>query len=206
MSISTYNQDTDLAKFFTDVEPLRAWFDQAIAAETLPKRLLVIWGVGGIGKSSLLRMFRLSARSKKIPVGLASGDEAKSAVDVLARWAEDLKNDSVTLSTFFKTYDHYRAIQGKVEDQAKAANKKLGDAAVKGAGKMAEAGAAAVVGAAVGSVIPGVGTIAGAIGGMGAEALADWLRGFLSKPDIDLYTDPTKRLTEDFLADLTKRH
>lgn len=204
MSTSDYSQDSDLAKYFTDVEPLRAWFDQAIAAETMPKRLLVIWGVGGIGKSSLLRMFRLSARSKKFPVGLASGDEAKSAVDVLARWAEDLKNDSVTLSTFFKTYDHYRAIQAKVEDQAKAANKKLGDAAVKGAGKMVEAGAAAVVGAAVGSVIPGVGTIAGAIGGMGAEALADWLRGFLSKPDIDLYTDPTKRLTEDFLADLDK--
>jgi len=153
MSIPTYNQDADLAKYFTDVEPLRAWFDQAIAAETMPKRLLVIWGVGGIGKSSLLRMFRLSARSKKIPVGLASGDEAKSAVDVLARWAKDLKNDSVTLSTFFKTYDHYRAIQAKVEDQAKAANKKLGDAAVKGACKMVEAGAATVIGAAVGSVV-----------------------------------------------------
>lgn len=53
MATSTYSQDTDLAKYFADVEPLRAWFDQAAASETLSKRLLVIWGVGGIGKSSL---------------------------------------------------------------------------------------------------------------------------------------------------------
>lgn len=199
-----YSQDTDLAKYFTDVEPLRVWFDQAVVAETLPKRLLVLWGVGGIGKSSLLRMFRLSARSKKIPVGLASGDEAKSAVDVLARWADDLKSDGANLPTFFKTYEHYRAIQAQVEDKAKAANKKWGDAASKAAGKAAEAGAAAAVGAVVGSVIPGIGTVAGAVGGMGAEALVDWLRGFLTKPDIDLYLDPTKKLTDEFLADLDK--
>ena len=204
MSTSVYSQDTDLAKYFTDLEPLRGWFEQAVAAQTMPKRLLVIWGVGGIGKSSVLRMFRLSARSKKIPVGLASGDEAKSAVDVLARWADDLKADGTNLPTFFKTYEHYRAIQAQVDDKAKAANKKWGDAASKAAGKAAEAGAAAAVGAVVGSVIPGIGTVAGAVGGMGAEALVDWLRGFLTKPDIDLYIDPTKKLTDDFLTDVDK--
>ena len=35
----------------------------------------------------------------------------------------------------------------------------------------------------------------GIVSGMGAEALVDWLRGFLSKTDIDLLLDPTKRLT-----------
>jgi len=203
--MSTQNsQDLDLEKYFTDVEVLRDWFEKAIIADKLSKRLLVIWGVGGIGKSSLLRMFRLQCKRAKIAVGLASGDEAKSAVDVLSRWAEDVKANGVTLPTFFKTYEHYRAIQAKVEDQAKATQKKLGDAAVKGAGKVAEVGAAAAVGAAVGSVVPGIGTVAGAIGGMGAEALADYLRGFLTKPDIDLLLDPTKKLTDDFLADVNQ--
>lgn len=197
-------QDADLAKYFTDEELLRDWFDKAIAAETLPKRMLVIWGVGGIGKSSLLRMFRLHCKNVHVPVGLASGDETKSAVDVLARCAEDLKADGVNLPTFFKTYDRYRAIQAQVEDKANEARKNWGDVAGKAAGKAAEAGAAAAAGAIVGSVIPGIGTIAGAVGGIGAEALVDWLRGFLSKPDIDLYTDPTKKLTDDFLTDVDK--
>lgn len=204
MPNSPSSQDLELAKFFTDVEPLRDWFDKAIVADKLPKRLLVIWGVGGIGKSSLLRMFRLNCKMARVPVGLASGDEAKSAVDVLTRWAEDLSVDGANLTTFSKTLEHYRAIQAKVEDQAKATNKKLGDVAGKAAGKVAEAGAAAAVGAVVGSVIPGIGTIAGALGGMGAEALVDWLRSFLTKPDIDLYTDPSKKLTDDFLADVNQ--
>lgn len=197
-------QDADLAKYFTDVEPLRDWFDKAVAAETVPKRLLVIWGVGGIGKSSLLRMFRYHCKQVHVPVALASGDESKSVVDLLARWAEDLKTDGVNFSTFFKTYDHYRAIQAEVADKASEARKKWGDVAGKAAGKAAEAGAAAAVGAVVGSVIPGIGTVAGAVGGMGAEALVDWLRSFLTKSDIDLYTDPTKKLTDDFLFDVDK--
>ena len=52
-------------------------------------------------------------------------------------------------------------------------------------------------------MIPGVGPIGGMIG-IGAEALTDWLRGFLSKPDIDLLLDPAKKLTSDFLEDIAK--
>ena len=39
---------------------------------------------------------------------------------------------------------------------------------------------------------------------MGAEALTDWLHGFLSKPDIDLLLDPAKKLSADFLEDIAK--
>jgi tetratricopeptide (TPR) repeat protein len=53
-------------------------------------------------------------------------------------------------------------------------------------------------------MIPGIGPLVGKLGGMGAEALVDWLRGFLTKPDIDLLLDPAKKLTADFLADLQK--
>lgn len=141
------SQDLELEKYFTDVEVLRDWFDKAIVAETLPKRLLVIHGVGGIGKSSLLRMFRLNCKTAHVPVALASGDEAKSAVDVLTRWGEDLKADGVNLPTFFKTYDHYRAIQAKVEDETSKAQKKLGDIAGKATSKTAEAAGGAALGA-----------------------------------------------------------
>jgi tetratricopeptide (TPR) repeat protein len=170
----------------------------------LQKRLFVIHGVGGVGKSSLLKMFRLHSKNVNVPVALASGDDSKSALDVLTRWTEDLKADGVAFPAFGKTFEHYRAIQAKVDTEAQKSRGKMADLAGKAAGKTAETAAATAVGAALGSVIPGIGTIAGAIGGIGAEALVDWMRGFLTKPDIDLLLDPTKKLTDDFLDDLGK--
>lgn len=103
---SQYDHDKELQAYFTDVEYLRELFKRWIAAPELPKRLLVIHGVGGVGKSSLLRMFRLDARSVHIPIALASGDEQKSALDVLyfksssgdeRGWVADLKSQWRTI-------------------------------------------------------------------------------------------------------------
>ena len=206
--------DQDLQSYFTDVEHLRDIYKSLVTAQTLTKRLLVIHGVGGVGKSSLLRMFRLHCKSVNVPVALASGDEAKSALDVLARWTDGLKVDDAAFAAFGKTLEHYRAIQAKVDEQAKKAQDARGraaDIAGKAASKRAEAAVGALAGAAIGSVIPGIGTaiggalggaLGGVLGGMGVDALVDWLRGFLPKPDIDLLLDPAKKLTDDFLADI----
>ncbi len=204
--------DKDVLTYFTDVEHLREIFKNLVAAPTLAKRLLVIHGVGGVGKSSLLRMFRLHCKSVNVPVALASGDEAKSALDVLTRWTEDLKADGVAFPTFGKTYEHYRAIQAKVDEQAKKAQdarSRAADIVGKAASKTAEAAGGALAGAAIGSIVPGIGTaiggaLGGVLGGMGAEAMVDWLYGFLTKPDIDLLLDPAKKLTDDFLTDIAK--
>jgi len=158
----------DLAAYFTDVEHLREWFQAAVSAPTLPKRLLVIHGVGGVGKSSLLRMFRLHCKSVRAPVALI--DKANSPVDILADWADDLKADGVALPKFAKTFAHYRAIQAQAEEQAKktpGARSKAADVAGKAATKTAEAAGGAMVGAAIGSVVPGVGAaVGGALGGV----------------------------------------
>jgi len=80
---------------------------------------MVIHGVGGVGKSSLLRMFRLHCKHEKVPVALASGDDAKSALDVLARWTDDCKADGVVFLSSNKTFEHYHAIQAQVDEQAR---------------------------------------------------------------------------------------
>lgn len=204
--------DNNLQSYFTDMEYLRGMFKEYVVSPSLLKRIIVIHGVGGAGKSSLLRMFRIHCKSEKIPVALASGDDAKSVFDVITRWMDDLKVDGVKFSSLSKTMETYRAIKAKVGDQAKKtqnAGSRIADIASKAASKTAETAGGALLGAAIGSVIPGVGTaIGGALGGvvsgMGADALTDWLRGFLTPPDIDLLLDPEKRLTTDFLADIAK--
>ncbi|MEM7820574.1 MAG: tetratricopeptide repeat protein, partial [Candidatus Aenigmatarchaeota archaeon] len=185
--------DRELQSYFTDVEHLRKLFKDWLAAPELPKRMLIIHGVGGVGKSSLLRMFRLHAKSVRVPVALASGDEQKSAAEVLIRWADDLAACDVRLPAFSKTLAQYRALLSKVEDEA-----------AKTATTLAKEAAKTVAEVAVG-LIPGFGPVLSKLGGMSAEALADWLfsRGF-KKPDVDLLLDPAKKLTGDFLADMAK--
>jgi hypothetical protein len=206
------NFDKDLAWYFTNVDYLRELFKNFVAAPVHPKRIIAIHGVGGVGKSSLLRMFRLYCNSENVPVALVSGDYAKSAFDVLIYWEEELKENGVTLSSFSSTLEHWRAIQAKVGEQAKKAHtarQRAEDIADKAASKTGEAVGGALAGAAIGSVIPGIGTVIGAtlgsiLGGVGVDALVSWLRGFLTRSDIELLLDPTKRLSKDFLDDVEK--
>jgi len=196
--------DINLLDYFTDVEHLRGIFKEYCAATSLPKRMIVIHGGGGVGKSSLLRMFCIYCKSEKIPFTLASGSDRKSAFEIITRWMDDLDAYGVKFSSLSKTMRTYRSIQVKMDDQAKKLQKTS-----NAVSKTAETVGGGLLGAAFGSVVPGVGTaIGGALGGvvsgMGAEALTDWLQGFLTKPDIDLLLDPANRLTTDFLADLTK--
>src|SRR5205085_954433 len=56
------NATEALESYFTDVEELRAEFEKLVVAPTLSRHQLIVHGVGGVGKSSLLRMFRLHCR------------------------------------------------------------------------------------------------------------------------------------------------
>jgi len=183
-------EDADLEAFFTDVEHLRDVFHRLVTAPSLPKRLLVIHGVGGVGKSILLRMYRLYCKRQGVPVSLVSGDEAKTPVDVLRGFAAHLAQDGINLAALQRTLERYRAIQAKVEREGA----KIAGAAVKAGAKAAVEMAA--------SAIPVVGPVVGAFGGAGAEAFVDWLRGFLPRSDVDLYLDPAAKLTQDFVKDL----
>lgn len=183
--------DSELAAYFTDVDPLRDLFKNLVAAPTLPKRLLIIHGVGGVGKSSLLRMFRLHCENVRVPTALVSGDEARSAVYVLRDWYDGLKDDGLVLPTFAQTWKRYQDIQLNVEQQASKAASSL-------------AGTAKTVAEVVLSTVPGLGPLAGKLAGESAGLLVDWLSDFLSKPDVELVRDPTKRLTDDFVGDIVQ--
>lgn len=192
------DEESDLEKFYTDSEHARQVFEHLATSTNLPKRILVIHGLGGVGKSTLLKMYVLACRKHHIPAALVASEEAPSPVDVLAEWEADLNHDSIPLLTFQKTLNHYRVIQAKVE----AETKKGHQTASQVAGTMGKTVAKTAISMAA-SAIPVFGPFVGAIGGEGVEAFLDWLRSFLTKPDMDLYLDPAKRLDSDFLNDLS---
>jgi tetratricopeptide (TPR) repeat protein len=193
------DEDTDLEQFYTNAEYARQVFEQLATAPNLSKRLLVIHGIGGVGKSTLLKMYALFCHKHHISVALVASEEAPSPVDVLADWTGDLSHDGNALPAFQKTLTHYRAIQAKVEDESR----KQHQAKSEIAGTMGRAAAKTAINMAA-SAIPIVGPLVGTVGGESAEAFIDWLHSFLTKPDMDLYLDPAKRLDDDFLSDLTR--
>jgi tetratricopeptide (TPR) repeat protein len=192
------NHTESIEAYFTDVEHLRELFKTLSAAPILSKRLLVIHGVGGAGKSSLLWMFRLQCKNAHIATAWASGDEARSVVDILANWMDDLNSDGIKLPTLAKTIERYRVIQMKVDEQARKAKEVQG----KAVDTLGKAAAKTIVETAATAI--GLGPLAGALGGMATDALVDWLRAFLPKRDIDLLLDPAKRLTDDFRTDIVR--
>lgn len=188
-------QDAQLEVYFTDMEHLQNLFQGLASAPSLTRRILFIYGVGGVGKSTLLRMFRLFCKHQSIPVGLISAEEIKSSIDVLANLTEGLAQDDVRLPKFSSTHRHYRAIQAEIArkgQKIEGTTAKLGKVTAKTLVQMAA------------SAIPVVGPLAGTLGSMGMEAFVDWLRGFLSQSDIDLYLNLVKPLTDDFLTDVAK--
>lgn len=190
-------EDDDLEEFYTDAEHARQVFDTLLTAAELPRYLLIVHGVGGIGKSTLLKMYRLACCRRHVPVALIGGEDTRSSLDVLASWAGDLGRSRVKLPTFSKTSERYRALQAKVEARIQKANEVLQGAA----SELGKAGVKVAVEMAA-STIPVAGPLAAALGGAGAEAAINWLRGILKKPDLDLYLDPAQQLTDDFVDDL----
>ena len=182
----------------------RDLFKAYLAAPELPKRILVIHGVGGIGKSSLLRMFRLHCKSVKTPVALASGDEAKSAPAILGDWADDLKADGVILPTFTKRAALSRdSGQGRrqgariTQEDGRPGRQDSGQGRRNGSGRGRRCG-------------DRFGHSrhrhdrrrAGRHGRRGVGGLA--ARPRLCQTRIDLLLDPAKKLTDDFLADIER--
>jgi tetratricopeptide (TPR) repeat protein len=188
------DEDTYLTQFYTNTEYALKGYEQLVTATNLPKRLLVIHGLGGTGKSTLLKMYLLLGRRHHVPVAGVTSEDVPSPADVLGGWADDLSRKGISLSAFQKTLNHYRAIQTKVEAEAKGSQlaRELSKTAAKTAIDMAA------------SAIPIVGPLIGVVGGQSADAFIDWLHSFLSKPDMNLYLDPVKRLNADFLSDLTR--
>ncbi len=194
------DEDLDLLHFFTGCEAALKAFENLAIGSNQQKRLIIIHGVGGTGKSSLLKVYRHFCRQHGIPSALARGEEDLSPASILADWADGLNADHISLPTFEKTLKQYRAIQNKVDAEAQKAG---------GGGKAPEATGKIVLKTAAGvaaSAVPIVGPLIKAAGDVGTDLLMERLRGKMPRSDLEFYLDPTHQLNQEFLADLNQVH
>ena len=188
--------DAALERYFTNAEAARQLFEQRVAADHLERRILVVYGAGAVGKSSLLKMYRLSCRRRDVPVALAAAEEAPSVVDMLARWSGDMEAGGVALGRLQNGLNRYRDLLSKVSAAASNAGFLKPDVAGQATSFLASG---IVVGTAG---IPGLGNVTAAIGPERIEELLTVIRQTLTRDDYAFFTDPTTSLTKDFLADI----
>lgn len=183
--------DITLEKVFTNADEVRHAFENLIANKNtnFDKRLLVIYGVGAVGKSTALKMGRLHCRREGISAVLAdarnipSGDKLPE-LKLLETWADALDADGITLGTFRSTRKQYYRLTVTVPNQAKQ-----------------DTQVSPIISEAT-KLIPVFGSVFSPVAGQGAEIFRGWLRDNFSKKDMELFLEPTKQLTNAFLQDL----
>lgn len=157
--------------------------------------MLIIHGLPCVGKSTLLAKYALLCRRRATPVPVAlarGGVQELSPVDLLESWEEQLSRQKVPLPGFRKILSTFNSLRKKVDEKRTKDSLELSKAVIEVAGEVAV------------SMIPLVGPGARQLGSEAARAFVEWLQGFLSKRDAELYQDAIGRLPEEFLKNLAE--
>jgi tetratricopeptide (TPR) repeat protein len=107
---------------YTDAEEIRAHFRKTVAAPQLPYHGLIIHGVPGVGKRSLLFMLADQCLEMKIPVAIFTAEtvEEDAASDILRKWSNDLSAQGYTFAGFRGLVDRYDRIAGEAFERLSA--------------------------------------------------------------------------------------
>ncbi|MGK7928573.1 MAG: hypothetical protein AB4290_25615, partial [Spirulina sp.] len=187
-----------LSLYYTDTEDLLNHLQNLASNDSkLEKPVFIIHGIGGAGKSSVLRIFRLFCKKNNIPVALANAEELKQTISFLNRFYTDLKRDNVNLSAFEKNFKKY-------QDTAQKIGKKIDlEARQQRNESITELGGTGV------EMLATLTPVAPLAGGLGtiSKVLSGYLLNFLpdypeKEKDIDLYVKATEQLTNNFIDDL----
>jgi hypothetical protein len=182
--------DITLEKVFTNAREVHQIFEEIINNTNFKKRLIVIHGVGTVGKSIALRMGRLLCRRNDISAVLVDAKDVSSVVEptelkILKLWAEALKADGIRMNTFDVTRGRYFRLKGTVQTQSKQ-----------------DVQVSTIVSEAT-KLIPGIGPVLSPVTGPSAEILKGWLYSKFSRDDVDLLLEPTQQVTTSFIKDLS---
>ena len=165
-------------------------FSSILTDDEPPFSVLIVSGVGGVGKTALLEKFRWLCQNNAVPVAIVGGNEEKSVVAVLRSIRDKLSQGSppIQFKRFDKEVNRYLEIQAKLQKNENIP---------KSIFKLLTKGVVLASGA-----IP-VGRIAvDLIGEENIELAMNTIYQVLTKPEADFYLNPEKVLTDKLVQDL----
>ncbi len=116
-SLSTIDQETPLKEYFVNAEVPRNKFNAVLTGKD-QIRILNIYGGVGLGKSSLLEIFRMRCKAERIPVALTNGNTAKDSVGVLGALADALRQSGIQLCNFDGVRTRYQTVRRSATEHA----------------------------------------------------------------------------------------
>ncbi len=86
------------------------FFEELLSVDE-PEYLMVhLFGVGGVGKTTLMNRFEAMAKSQDILVGRAN-EAQRSVPDILGKFCQDLETQGISLDNFTNTYQAFNDLQ-----------------------------------------------------------------------------------------------
>jgi tetratricopeptide (TPR) repeat protein len=169
---------------FTGRQAELGTFRELLEAEPPEYSLLHIYGVGGIGKSSLLRQYRRLGQELDVPSALVDMQVHFGVVEVLRSIREQIGEDRQLFLEFDRALDLYNDVKSKLQEAVGS----LASGVVSGLRE---------------GVPLGLGALA--VDAIGEEQVKSWLYRHLPRANADLYLNGDRLLTEKLVTGLNRR-
>ncbi|HUW13448.1 MAG TPA: tetratricopeptide repeat protein [Anaerolineae bacterium] len=160
-------------------------------AQRTKGNLLVIYGIGGIGKSVLLGEFQRICAEMDVPVAIVDGQDHRSILSILLEMKEQLsRTDKLVCSRFEEGMKRHQKIQDKLAGQ--------GDIPQKVIGMLSRSLFHAA------KAVPVAGSVAEVVGEENIRLAMDAVYSAVGRRDGEFFFQPEEELTNRLLIDLNE--
>lgn len=172
--------------FFTGRADEIRLFKSLLPLESKGSDILVIYGIGGIGKTELANEFKWICREEGIPVAKIDGRDQRSVISILAELRQQL-DEYIEFRSFDRGLKRYLEIQGKLIKQ--------GDIPERVISMLSK-------GIVLGASITPASAVAEAIGEGTIKMAISTIYKTLMRQEAEFYLNPEDELTQMLLDDL----
>lgn len=182
-----------VANYYVDAQGLLKDLEDLSRVGNLSLDVVHIYGHGGLGKTSLLAMYKWSCLRHGILAAQVNGAEVKDPLEFLKKLAMELRRLGIAMVAFEKSWKKYEKKQATLTEPAEhnqAAGMSVLNKAAEAAGNIAK-------------LAPGPGNLIDAAV-RGSASVAGAVHSWFTKEDLELYWNAQQRLADQFGKDLCK--
>jgi len=217
--LSEWTRSEELRRrYFIGREREKTLFRSLLESKTLEYNILVVHGMGGVGKSTLLSEFKAMCLHRKIPAAIVNGDEHNEVLSLLTSLRTQLtplKGIRSPFHSFDKAIVRLHDLQAKLIEQRHLSEKpglpsKIASEVVKETTQTAlTTGIGGVIGTLVGGPLgTAIGIGVGVTTGLALEGIessvTQLMRRGLTREDAELIIDRERILSERFAIGVNK--
>ena len=185
-----------------------AKFNDILNRPSRPTTLVSIYGIGGVGKSTLVRALSRHSKARGAFTAISSADNSSSPISILLEFGFQIGRNNETkniFSDFFEKIERLQAIENKLRSKIQEDENTVGKVAIEATKGGVGSAAGVALGAAIAGPIGAVagGALGGALGPLVENASKDLRKSVrvksLSNDDNQFLANAETHLTESFL-------